>query len=389
MTDYSSMSDEELLALYNKSKLPAVAPKAPIDYSQFSDAQLIAMKNGETVSSPPSYLSDLYEFGKKGVGEGISGAGWLADRATGYGKSVQDYGDEMRKAAEAEISPLATERASRDYVEKAAPGEGMFGYKPNFSALAGAPYQIAESLPGSLAGMGAAAAATALAPEVAIGGVGAAGVAALRVLGPFGEKLAMSALGKAGTAAATATGKNIFEAAAPEVGKAIIATLSGNVAEGLQAAGMDGQQTEEATRAALKKDPSILNATPLGKQALIDTNGDVNKAIDLAAKRAGTQSAITTGLSTAALSLPGSAYEASIITGGAKRGALREAITGGLTEGVLQEIPQSAAEQYFQNVAQGGYDPSVTPGQGVLNAAIQGGIAGFGMGANLVGFPRM
>ena len=123
-------------------------------------------------AEPPkeSFLSDIYGFGKKGVGEGISGAGWLADKATGYGSAMQKYGNEVTEAADATISAEAKERAARPFITDAEPGKGMFGYEFNPSALAGVPYQAAQSIPGMVAGLGATALATAVAPEAAVVG---------------------------------------------------------------------------------------------------------------------------------------------------------------------------------------------------------------------------
>ena len=381
MTDYSSMSDEELLALRNGRK-PA-SSSSPVDYSSLSDAQLLELKKGNKVSGPPGYLSDLYQSGKKGLGSGLSGAGWLADRATGYGKALEDYGSGITKAAEAQISPLAKERASREYFSEAAPGEGMFGYKPNLSALAGAPYQIAESVPSMAAALAGTAAAAAAAPAELTFGAGALGVTALRFLGPTGLKLASSALGEAGVTAATAAGKSIFEAAAPAVGKAIIATLAGNASEGLMAAGMNGEQTEQILTATLTEHPEKLQETQDGLDALAEANGDIPQAIKIAAAKASGRAALLTGASTSLLATPGSLFEARMLAKGLKKSIGQEALMGGVSEGLLQEAPQSAAEQYLQNISSGAYDPSITPGQGVLNAAVQGGIAGAGMGAGI------
>jgi hypothetical protein len=190
-------------------------------------------------------------------------------------------------------------------------------------------------------------------------------------------------LGKVAGRIATAAGPGAG-AAESLAGKLAINTLAGNVGEGLAAAGISGIETEKAINDFAKLNPDGFFQSPIGQQALQDADGDKKKAIELGAFRAGRSVAALTGVSTAILATPGSAFEALAVFGkGAKAGRLRNAIRGGVSEGPGQELPQGSAEQYIQNLQRIQAGEPISPGKGVLEAGVQGAIIGAPIGGAL------
>ena len=88
-----------------------------------------------------------------------------------------------------------------------------------------------------------------------------------------------------------------------------------------------------------------------------------------------TKAANAMGLQTAEGAIVGVGNKAGVAEG-AERGLTKRMLAGGTVEGVLQEFPQSAQEQMWQNYAE---DKPLL--DGALRAGVEGGIAGFGMGA--------
>lgn len=181
--------------------------------------------------------------------------------------------------------------------------------------------------------------------------------------------------------------------------RAALATTEGAAASAAQLAA--GKGAAEATKAAL--------ATTTGKAAAtkaVDAAG--TRLIALGAATEGAQSAgqiadgaqakgrdytdyalpaLAAGVGTAAISLGAGKLmgdsATQIATGaqsaGVKGSVLKRAGKEALSEGVLEEMPQSAQEQIFTNIANGEQDIA----QGVGNAAATGMLAGGAMGAGL------
>jgi len=321
----------------------------------------------------PGIASEIGSILKSGAGQGIAGLGKLGQYAGIGGKGLEEYGAGMTKSATEALSPGTQAALQRQFIKEAPEGQGLFGYQLGDAKLTDIPAQFLQSVPVMAGTMAAAAGATLLAPEAAVAGVG---TGVLGLLGRVG-------LGKVAGRIVTAAGA---EAGAAEAlaGKLAINTLTGNVAEGLAAAGSSGIETEKAIYDFAKSNPDGFFRSPIGQQALKDANGDREKAIDLGAFRAGRSAAALTGVSTAILATPGSAFESLAVFGkGAKAGRLHSAIMGGITEGPAQELPQGSAEQYIQNLQRIQAGEEISPGKGVLEAGVQGAIIGTPIGGAL------
>lgn len=321
----------------------------------------------------PGVASEIGSILKSGAGQGIASLGKLGQYAGIGGKGLEEYGAGMTKSATEALSPGTQAALQRQFIKEAPEGQGLFGYQLGDAKLTDIPAQFLQSVPVMAGTMAAAAGATLLAPEAAVAGVGTGVLGLLSRVG----------LGKVAGRIATAAGPGAGAAEAL-AGKLAINTLAGNVGEGLAAAGSSGIETEKAIYDFAKSNPDGFFRSPIGQQALKDADGDREKAIDLGAFRAGRSAAALTGVSTAILATPGSAFESLAVFGkGAKSGRLHSAIMGGITEGPAQELPQGSAEQYIQNLQRIQAGEEISPGKGVLEAGVQGAIIGTPIGGAL------
>ena len=331
----------------------------------------------------PGFLSDTGNILKSGTAQGITGLGQLL-RYTGLGgEGIKRYGEEMQQSAQKALSAGARESLSKELISEAAPGEGIMGYKLGNMGLKDIPAQALQSVPvmaaTTLAGIGA----TLALPETLVAGIGGATIAAVS---RFGGPVAARVLPKlAGGALGTAEGNLV-------AGRLMAGTLSGNAAEGLAAAGINGADTEKTVLEFARTSPEQFFSSPIGKEALEEANGDRDKAIQIGAFKAGKQAAFTSGLTTAALATPGSVFEASLLSKATRPGRLGALASGAVSEGLLQEAPQSAAETYMQNLARIQAGENISPTKGVLGSAAQGALLGSvlggGMGAVFGGAPK-
>ena len=280
----------------------------------------IATGLGDIVSAPLAAAS--------GVRKPISkAADWLGEK-TGFqpGKWAED--------ATAEYSPEMQQAIA--HVDEA---QGFF---PALKAAVEKPRSIAnlvaESLPSTLVG--------GVAARGAMGMVmGAERLAATRLAAAAGDKAAKSALLKAGS-------------------------IAGGIGEGAVTAGQQMEQTDESV------DPLRAAGAALGSG--IGT-GIVGAAGGRLATKLGLPD-IDTAIAAGTLGdgVKAGATTAAKIGNTAKRMAI-----GGVQEGVFEEMPQSAQEQVWQNVANGKpWD------EGVGEAMAQGLIAGTAMGAGVNALPR-
>jgi hypothetical protein len=343
------------------------------DISDVIRSQILPTIKPVQAKPEPGITSEIGSILKSGAGQGIAGLGKLGQYAGIGGKDLEEYGAGMTKRATEALSPGTQAALQRQFLQAAPEGQGFLGYQLGDAKLTDIPAQFLQSVPVMAGTMAAAAGATALAPASAVAGVGTG------VLGFLGRVGLGKVAGRITTAAGAKAG-----AAEALAGKLAINTLAGNVAEGLAAAGSSGIETEKAISDFAKLNPDGFFRSPIGQQALQDADGDKNKAIELGAFRAGRSAAALTGVSTAILATPGSAFESLAVFGkGAKSGRLHSAIMGGITEGPLQELPQGSAEQYIQNLQRIQAGEQISPGKGVLEAGVQGAIIGTPMGGAL------
>lgn len=283
----------------------------------------------------------VVDLGSSAVGLGSLATGGLVGkgaRALGYDpKGTNDFlGDYLSDSQKAADNKVANADGFVDSVVQSV--------KNPRSILGG----IAESAPGMVAGMG-------------ITGAVARGI---------GMRAALAtAEGASASAAELAAGKGAAQAA-----QAALATKAGATAaqDAVEAAGTKLMALGSATEGAQSAGQIADDAQAAGR-----TYGDY--ALPALAAGAGT-AAIGFG---AGKLMGDSATE--IATGahstGVKGGRLARAAKEFLSEGALEEMPQSAQEQYFTNIAQGEQDRM----KGVAGAAgsglITGGVMGAGMGA--------
>ena len=142
------------------------------------------------------------------------------------------------------------------------------------------------------------------------------------------------------------------------VGLGINPVLAGAVGEGVTTAGQDAEQIRQQTTDGLltKKQSAAAIAAGLGTTLTTVVGGKI-------AQKLGIED-IDTFLAGGSNSL-----------GTVKKSLAKELALGGLTEGVLEEMPQSAIEQVFMNIGQ---DKPIMSGVG--NAAATGLMAGAAMG---------
>jgi len=327
----------------------------------------------EPVKPEPGIASEIGSILKSGTGQGIASLGKLGQYAGIGGKDLEEYGAGMTKSATEALSPGTQAALQRQFLKEAPEGQGFLGYQLGEGKLTDIPAQFLQSVPVMAGSMAAAVGATALAPASVVAGAGTG------VLGFLGRVGLSKVAGRIVTAAGPGAG-----AAEALAGKLAVNTLAGNVTEGLAAAGSSGIETEKAINDFAKLNPDGFFRSPIGQQALQDADGDKKKAIELGAFRAGRSAAVLTGISTALLATPGSAFESVAVFGkGAKSSRLHSAIMGGIAEGPLQELPQGSAEQYIQNLQRIQAGEEISPGKGVLEAGVQGAIIGTPMGGAL------
>lgn len=157
------------------------------------------------------------------------------------------------------------------------------------------------------------------------------------------------------------------------------------IIEGAMGGGSVADTIDESIRDVAAFDPEMFINSPLGQQALAETDGDYPRAVELAANRAKGAAPALAGAITALLSRLGENIFA------AGQGPARRTVAsvvarialGGAREG-LEETLQSTQEQVAGNLAIGQIDGR-SMWEGADQAAIMGGIAGAGMGATMGG----
>ena len=157
------------------------------------------------------------------------------------------------------------------------------------------------------------------------------------------------------------------------------------IIEGTMGGGSVADTIDESIRDVAAFDPEMFINSPLGQQALAETDGDYPRAVELAANRAKGAAPVLAGAITAGLSRLGeNVFRAG--QGPARRtvsSIVARIALGGAREG-LEETLQSTQEQVAGNLAIGQIDGR-SMWEGADQAAIMGGIAGAGMGATMGG----
>lgn len=280
------------------------------------------------------------------LGAAVVGLGSLATGGA-FGKGMRAIGYDPQRTNDALGEYLSASQQAADAKVQQADGfvETIATSIENPRSIMGS---IAQSAPGMLAGMG--------------------------VTGAVARRLATKAAlttaeGAAASAAELAAGKSAFDA-----GRAALATQTGKLAasDAVEAAGTRliglSAATEGAQAAGKIADDAQAAGRNYGDYALPAlAAGTVTSAIGLGAGKLMGDSA--TQLATGARSA------------GVKGNLAQRIGLEALNEGVLEEMSQSAQEQYFANIAQGEQDRL----KGVANAAgtglVTGGVMGAGMGA--------
>jgi|GEM_PF-2322240 len=273
-------------------------------------------------------LGSLATGGK--IGEGMRALGYDPKRTN---EILGEYLSDSQKASDAKVAE------ADGFVDAI-----VAGVENPRSILGG----IAQSLPGMLMGMGVSAAlASKVAAKAALATVeGRAAAQAALAAGKSASQAAEAAV-------ATTAGRTAATAAIESGGTKFLA--AGAATEGAQSA---GQIADDAQASGRKYGDYALPALAAGAGTAAIGFGAGKLMGDAATE-------IATGAKSA----------------GVKGGMAARAGKEFLSEGVLEEMPQSAQEQFFTNIAQGEDDL----GKGVGNAAgtglLVGGVQGAGMGA--------
>lgn len=159
---------------------------------------------------------------------------------------------------------------------------------------------------------------------------------------------------------------------------ATVATVAGGVAEGLLGGAQSGREVRrevmEMPRETLEKSEAL--------QDMMRDGLSFEDARAALAEDASTQAFIVSGTLTGMFGGFGDRALAKIITGPAQ-GRIKSAALGALSEGLLEEMPQSVGQQVSQNLAVRDADPTRPAGQGAVNAGVTGAVIGGMMGGGL------
>lgn len=159
---------------------------------------------------------------------------------------------------------------------------------------------------------------------------------------------------------------------------ATTATIAGGILEGSLA----GAQTARSVRdAIIQMDEEQLKDSEALATLMEDGKSFDDARADLA-ENAASQAFVIAGLATGAFGGFGDRALVKIITD-KTGGRLKSAFTGALGEGLLEEVPQSAAQQMAENKAMQEADPNIALMKGVPNAAASGLAIGSVMGGGL------
>jgi len=184
-------------------------------------------------------------------------------------------------------------------------------------------------------------------------------------------------LAKGATTAAKALGAGT---AADTIGSGIGFGAAEGVFSGATNAAQEQQTIRNTPFDKLVDSPAFLEAYHNETDLTADQNTRLEQARDIIARKAGDEVFGNTALTTGAIGA---------LTGGGLFGQLRQGTTGGtlaraakgFAKEAGQETPQSATEQYYQNVAEQKYlDPNIDPYRDVLTSAVEGGLVGGALG---------
>lgn len=298
---------------------------------------------------PADYGHDLWLGVAQTLGMSGEFARWMgADQ-------IGDYLDKQGRTVTAEqlsmMSPRHIEEMNKNIIEK--DPSSWLGYKfgdANFRTILSS---VLQSTPVSVGTGAAASMAISALPETAIMAMG---------------NLGASSLAKVG-----------IKAAPEAVGKFTAGALFGGGLEGVTSGGMDANQT----RVVLDAIPDdVFTASPR-YQKEIAGGVDPQTARSNVTQSIVTEVGLKSGAAVTALSAPAEGIFGQIVRGSGKS-AIKDIAREALGE-TGSETLQSGAEQYIQNKGVGTVDPTVRPGDDVLNQAIlggaTGGFQGVGMGA--------
>ena len=299
-----------------------------------------------------SFLGDIGSAMSSGMANIDKGIGY----ATGNAR-LQNQARRTQKIANAEMTDYG--RKAR---EKGVLGEDMGLGQRAYAAMLG----VAESTPELIGGAIATAAVGALAPEAAVAAIGAKIISQTpRLAQLFGATAAMGG-----------------REAAKVVGQRAIMTVAGMGVEGTQAGLSAGSDVTAQALEQIESNPEAFAQSSFGKKLIAENNGDFEAAKIAAANQVGRAAALSTGATTALMSIPASVFEARILSGGASRGTLKELGIGTAAE-AAQEAPQSGFEQLIGNVALQKVGSDVGTFEGVAKAAGEGAIVGGLMGGGI------
>ena len=307
-------------------------------------------------------LGDIGSAMSSGMANIDKGIGYLAGNAR-----LQNQARRTQEIASAEMTDYG-----RQAREKGVLGDDMGLGQRAYAALLG----VAESTPELVGGALATAAIAAAAPEAAVAAVGAKILSQTpRLAKLFGATAAMGG-----------------REAAQVVGKRAIMTVAGMGIEGTQAGLSAGSDVTAQAIEQINANPEAFAQSTLGKKLIAENNGDFEAAKIAAANQVGRTAALSTGATTALMSIPASVFEARILSGGASRGTLKELGVGTAAE-MGEEAPQSGSEQLINNVSMRRVGSDVGAFEGVAKAAgegaIVGGLMGGGIGAGASAINRL
>lgn len=303
------------------------------------------------------FAEDVNTAFKSGWGGVKSGTAWLGSKVGLDTSGLAASGAATQDEAQREFSADALRIREQGVTE----GSLLDRSK---AAVLGA----SESTPGFLSALPVTAAAVWLAPEAMVTALGARALPVLASRAPALLRLAgITTENAASSAAATALGRQI------------VGTLAGSATEGVQAAGDMGSGLQRQVVEQIDSNPQAFANSELGKTLLEENGGDFEAARDQAANKIANKYALISGFSTSLLALPGSAFEARLLSGMSKAGILKEAGIGAAAE-FTQEFPQSGADALVNNAAMRAAGSNVPLTKDVWKQAMTGGVSSILLG---------
>ena len=279
--------------------------------------------------------------------------------AATFGSLVEDYSSEASDFYDRRITPAMKKEMAKNLLKE--DKDGFFGYTVGEGAKSPAKIlgMVVESIPSTVVGMGGSAKFTQMLTKTAL---------------KYGPEV---------------IGLPLFQWMTKKYGVQFAAGVYGGAAgEGMTAAAQNMQGVYEQIKGqkaeAFKKSPAYKKIYESMSPDIPPEDRDrVTK--EILALSGGVMVGVTSGLTTGALGAPSGGFMGKLLAGLEGDRLWRKILWGVVSEGLIEETPQSAMETVLTNLATKALvDPDKDIGEGVAEAAASGLVAGAFMGGGMV-----